>query len=402
MRFQCVNCAEWKDVESRSYRKNIQHNGFYRCAVCYFSNLRGNNNPNQTYDIDDSFFDVVDSEEKAYFLGWIASDGSVRNSSIRIELHADDAAVLECLSRLITPQGGVSPKVCKRETMHGPRAYLELNRKQLVEKVCTHLHISPGSKAHTVQFPTLADSLVRHFVRGYFEGDGSIPVGTNRGPRCNIVSNSDDFLRSVRTWSMEKGFMCSISGDHLEWNGLHALDFLSFLYSDTNLYLNRKRDSFLDMCIWQPSLPGSYKYQDGILINRTRPDAVIPSKVRSSDSGYDLTAVACIKKSGILEMYDTGIKVKPPEGFYFDVVPRSSLSKTGYILANSVGVIDRSYRGNILLALLKVDPAAPSLSLPARVAQMIPRPIVHFEVVEAPNLEDTARGEGGFGSTGGH
>ncbi|MCH2111008.1 MAG: dUTP diphosphatase, partial [Polyangiaceae bacterium] len=99
-------------------------------------------------------------------------------------------------------------------------------------------------------------------------------------------------------------------------------------------------------------------------------------------------------------LYGTGLIVEPPYGWYFDVVPRSSIIKTGYLLANSVGVIDRSYRGELMIPLLKIDPKAPEISLPRRIAQLIPRPIVHMPVAEVQQLGATQRGNGGFGSTG--
>ena len=99
-------------------------------------------------------------------------------------------------------------------------------------------------------------------------------------------------------------------------------------------------------------------------------------------------------------LYDTGIKVQPAFGWYFDLVPRSSISKTGYMLANSIGVIDRTYVGPVLVPLRKVDPHAPDLELPARLVQIIPRPIVHIQWEEVEALDETARGAGGFGSTG--
>jgi dUTP pyrophosphatase len=119
-----------------------------------------------------------------------------------------------------------------------------------------------------------------------------------------------------------------------------------------------------------------------------------------SDSGYDLTLIKKTKTVGMVEFFDTGIKVQPDFGWYFDVVARSSLTKTGYMVANAVGVIDRTYTGSILVPLIKIDQNAAPLTLPATVVQMIPRPIVHAEVVEVETLDDTERGAGGFGSTG--
>lgn len=127
--------------------------------------------------------------------------------------------------------------------------------------------------------------------------------------------------------------------------------------------------------------------------------AVRPSKSRASDSGYDLTLISIIKQVGDVTFYGTGITVKPPTGFYLDLVPRSSLSKQGYMLANSTGIIDNTYRGEIIVALRKFS-GFKDLELPAKVVQIIPRKRYHFDVVEASNIDKTSRNDGGFGSTG--
>tara|TARA_Y100000816_G_scaffold291680_1_gene283857 strand:- start:951 stop:1613 length:663 start_codon:yes stop_codon:yes gene_type:complete len=131
----------------------------------------------------------------------------------------------------------------------------------------------------------------------------------------------------------------------------------------------------------------------------TREDAVLPSKASPSDSGYDLTLVDTHKQVGKVTLYNTGVKVQPPYGVYFDLVPRSSIIKSGYMLANSVGIIDQGYTGEILVPLIKVDPDAPDLQLPNKIAQLIPRNWMHTNVIKVDSLEVTTRNEGGFGST---
>jgi len=110
--------------------------------------------------------------------------------------------------------------------------------------------------------------------------------------------------------------------------------------------------------------------------------------------------VAELKRVGPTILYGTGISAEPPQGYYLDVVPRSSIIKLGYTISNSVGIIDRAYRGEIMVPLVKLDPSVPDLALPARVAQLIPRPIVHFPLIEVESLSHTHRGAGGFGSSG--
>ena len=132
----------------------------------------------------------------------------------------------------------------------------------------------------------------------------------------------------------------------------------------------------------------------------TREDAVLPSKSSPSDSGFDLTLIDIAKKIGKVTLYNTGVKVQPPFGMYFDMVPRSSVIKSGYMLANSVGIIDQGYTGEIMVPLIKIDPDAPDLQLPNRLVQLIPRKWHHMQIENVTELENTTRSEGGFGSTG--
>lgn len=103
------------------------------------------------------------------------------------------------------------------------------------------------------------------------------------------------------------------------------------------------------------------------------PLGIPPRRVRPSDTGYDLYMINIHKVIGKVIVYGTGISVQPPGGYYFDLVPHSSIIETGYILANSVGIIDQSYTGEIMVPLLKVDPDAPDIQLPIKLVQLIPR-----------------------------
>ena len=148
---------------------------------------------------------------------------------------------------------------------------------------------------------------------------------------------------------------------------------------------------------------------------KTSPYAVTPTRGTPLSIGYDLTAISVFKKlSNRTTLYDTGIKVNPPCGYYVEILPRSSLSKTGYMLSNSVGVIDPDYTGNLLIALTKVDDSLPDLTFPFTRCQMVLRKaeFFNFHEVEESSLynrelrgcdvrqrEQNVRGDGGFGST---
>jgi len=141
-----------------------------------------------------------------------------------------------------------------------------------------------------------------------------------------------------------------------------------------------------------------------LLVEKTRSDAVLPSKGHPSDSGLDLTLLGPVegkgKQYGDVSLYHTGIKATIAEpGWDLKIYPRSSISKTGYMLANSIGVVDSSYRGEIFVALRKVDPSAEPLTFPVKLVQLLPERVPDVQVVEA-SLDQTERGAGGFGSTG--
>ena len=134
------------------------------------------------------------------------------------------------------------------------------------------------------------------------------------------------------------------------------------------------------------------------------PDMPVPQRAHPKDVGLDLTAMAVEPQNERLFFIDTGVSVEPPAGYYLEVVARSSLSKTDFILANSVGIIDPDYRGRIRLALRYlgkesgVEAAAELIG--RRGAQLILRRREEATVEVVSELGATVRGGEGFGSSG--
>lgn len=137
-------------------------------------------------------------------------------------------------------------------------------------------------------------------------------------------------------------------------------------------------------------------------IKKTHPDAVIHPRKHADDAGMDLSVVDIVKDlSNQVVMYDTGIAVEPPEGYYTEVIPRSSTSKMGITLANGTGIIDPSYRGSIKVAIRFNERLhSPDSLIGERLVQLLIKPLHVMPVVEVDELSDTTRGDGGFGSTG--
>ncbi len=171
---------------------------------------------------------------------------------------------------------------------------------------------------------------------------------------------------------------------------------------------------------------------------KTHPDAVIPTRGSAGAAGFDLTAVS-LRRAADLYIYDIGIAMEIPEGYFAAIFPRSSIFFTGLELTNCVGVIDSDFRAPISAifrevpgdqgarrrALHPLFPGKTHMMCPYkpgdRIAQLIiqscvvptqkvrqdmeiayrlPMQLEQVEFVEVPELSQTERGAKGYGSTG--
>jgi dUTP pyrophosphatase len=138
-------------------------------------------------------------------------------------------------------------------------------------------------------------------------------------------------------------------------------------------------------------------------VARLNENATLPTRAHEGDAGLDLYACESAHIGpGERWSVGTGIAVEIPAGHAGLVLPRSGLAKrNGISLVNSPGLIDAGYRGEVRVLLLNTDPAEIFRVAPGdRIAQLVIAPIALAEPVERASLADSARGEGGFGSSG--
>jgi dUTP pyrophosphatase len=137
-----------------------------------------------------------------------------------------------------------------------------------------------------------------------------------------------------------------------------------------------------------------------IFFKRLHPEARLPSRGSERAAGLDLCAVERVTLApGGRAAVRTGLAVAIPEGFYGRVAPRSGLA-VRHGIDVLAGVIDSDYRGEILCALVNHGAEAFEIEPGARVAQLVVEAVATPEPAWADDLEETARGAGGFGSTG--
>ena len=134
-----------------------------------------------------------------------------------------------------------------------------------------------------------------------------------------------------------------------------------------------------------------------VKVKKLRENAVVPSYARPGDAGMDIVAVSKKITDKFVE-YGTGLAFEIPKGHVMLIFPRSNISKKDLVLANSVGVLDGAYRGELLIRFQKLGDD--DYEIGNRVAQIMILPFPKIWFNEVNELGETVRGDGGFGSTG--
>jgi dUTP pyrophosphatase len=140
-------------------------------------------------------------------------------------------------------------------------------------------------------------------------------------------------------------------------------------------------------------------------VERLDPDLPVPSYAHPGDAGADLvTSIDVTLAPGERAVVPTGVAIALPDGYAGFVHPRSGLAaRAGLALVNAPGTIDAGYRGEIKVILVNLDPRTPiELRRGDRIAQLVVQRVERAEFTVMPTLPESARAEGGFGSTGGH
>lgn len=141
-----------------------------------------------------------------------------------------------------------------------------------------------------------------------------------------------------------------------------------------------------------------------IAVKKLNENAVLPTYGSEFAAGADLYALAdgdIVLAPGETKLIHTGLAMEIPVGYAGLIYARSGLAtKRGLAPANKVGVIDSDYRGEIMVALHNHSKTEQVIAAKERIAQLVVTPFLKAEFELADELADTARGEGGFGSTG--
>lgn len=223
---------------------------------CVFCTLLGGNEMNK-YTLNEKFFDIIDTEEKAYILGFIFADGNVSDSSkdkhyrLRVTLKHEDADILAKIKSSLDFTGRIHNRELKskqRDTSGYKISELSISNKYLITRLVS-LGVVPN-KTLIIQYPTLPKHLHRHFIRGFFDGDGSIYLRKDRknGINFELSCASRDFITEVakiiqnetgvevRVYAKPTKVQMSL----IKVSQNKARLILDWMYADSNIYLDRK------------------------------------------------------------------------------------------------------------------------------------------------------------------
>jgi len=136
-------------------------------------------------------------------------------------------------------------------------------------------------------------------------------------------------------------------------------------------------------------------------VRKVDSDAKLPIKMTPGSSCYDLSANGHYKfEKGQTQIIGTGLAFEIPKGYEMEARPRSGLASSGMLLLNSPGTIDSDYRGEVFVTLKNVSGRYREINSGDRIVQVKLNKVIPLTFTKAKQINDTVRGEGGYGTTG--
>ena len=230
-------------ISEREYKKIIlKYGGTLKSKVC-------------KYNFNEDYFENIDTEDKAYFLGFITADGNVVDDyckRIKIKLKSDDFGILEQYITYTEYEGPIyfhkNGKYCE-VALSGKKVVADLGK----------LGIIPN-KTSIVEFANIPEHLVRHYMRGVFDGDGCISIhkkkegsrDTSDRGQVNLCSASKNFIEQYVDMlhahcGINKNKIRNPKGSYyvIDWGSFSDIEkFHDFFYRDAAVYLKRKKETF--------------------------------------------------------------------------------------------------------------------------------------------------------------
>lgn len=202
------------------------------------------------YSVNEDYFNKIDLEHKAYFLGLMASDGCITDENkLLIGLAREDDEVLKMFKSCINYTGPLY-LIAGRTLAHKDQTRLQIRNKTLYEAL--RKHGITERKSLTLKFPDLPDDMIPHFIRGYFDGDGSVKF--NHGVMNIRFVGTSEFLTKLQDILIEKCQLSKVkmfqankakNTFELTYGGdTQCLRIYDFMYLNSTRFMQRKKGKF--------------------------------------------------------------------------------------------------------------------------------------------------------------
>lgn len=209
---------------------------------------RSNKINSRKYEINHNFFDKIDTEEKAYWLGFIYADGYLTNSGsqklVGIALAIKDKQHLEKFLKSTDSNYPIHDYISSSKKYKKTKySRIVATSEQMYESLLSHGVFQ--NKSLVLKFPNLNKSLLRHFVRGYFDGDGSF-AKAKRGHSIKICGTKEVLLGILNFFGKKPKLYKRKKDDKNNWyisigGRLQVKRIATLLYADSTIYLDRKQ-----------------------------------------------------------------------------------------------------------------------------------------------------------------
>lgn len=234
--FSSVSIARDVGVSPVTIRKLLRFNGV---------SIRAKHVSNRKYIVKNDYFENIDTENKAYWLGYLYADGNVsesKTSNARVKLHLQTKD--ECVLHALASEIFVSEyKLQKYKNSVCLEIYSAKIRADLIKHGCA------PNKTFLIRMPNLRADLIRHFLRGIFDGDGCIYIENGKRCRISLISNHDFVINDVRdhlrtVLDLSGGCISKIKSGkiaNVSWScKSDILKLIDYLYTGNSICLNRK------------------------------------------------------------------------------------------------------------------------------------------------------------------
>ena len=244
-------------IEKYTELKNIHKVAeYFSVSISPIQRILKNSNlglTNRRYNVNHNYFDNIDTEEKAYWLGFLFADGYIRErksgNSLEMKLSVKDIEHLQLFKNSVNSNHKIVEGINKVKYKGGfstsKICYLAIYSLKLVESIKKQgVH---SRKTFTIDKPNISNGLMRHFIRGYFDGDGSFSFNPQKYiNKTQIVSASELFTKFIIDELGDNNIRINLySNIKLQiQNKLDNLKFYDYIYKNANVYLKRKKEKY--------------------------------------------------------------------------------------------------------------------------------------------------------------